>query len=72
MDYSYKIGRFSKGIFGTIEKKRWNLLKLCELFEASTAEIDGTGRLLRMPALLRLDLHREGVAGGVGRLAATS
>jgi hypothetical protein len=21
MDYSYKIGRFSKGIFGTIEKK---------------------------------------------------
>ena len=71
MDYTaIKLGGFQKAFLARL-KKRWNLLKLCELFEASTAEIDGTGRLLRMPALLRLDLHREGVAGGVGRLAAT-
>lgn len=43
------------------------LLKFGKLFEASAAEIDRAGRLFRVPTLLGLDLHRVGVAEGVGR-----
>ena len=42
-----------------------NLTQFCVLLETPVAQVNGTGGLLRVPALLGLDLNGEGVAKGV-------
>jgi hypothetical protein len=40
----------------------FHLLQFGKLLETPAAEVNGAGRLFRMPSLLRFDLNREGVA----------